>query len=44
MFAQKYVIVDFLLINPSRVEAARLAYYYYLLAPGLTQGVPRVTG
>lgn len=39
MFAQKYVIVDFLLINRSRVQPAILLCYYYLCASGLVQGV-----
>lgn len=39
MFAQKYVIVDFLLINRSRAQAAILPCYYYLCACRLEQGV-----
>lgn len=37
MFAQKYVIADFLLINRSRVQAAILPCYYYLCASWLMQ-------
>lgn len=45
VFAQKYVIADFLLINPSRVQAARRTYYYYLFAWGANVGcVLLVTG
>lgn len=39
MFAQKYVIADFLLINRSRAQAAILPCYYYLCACRLEQGV-----
>lgn len=38
MFAQKYVIADFLLINRSRAQAAILPCYYYLCACRLEQG------
>lgn len=39
IFAQKYVIADFLLINRSRAQAAILPCYYYLCACRLEQGV-----
>lgn len=39
MFAQKYVIADFLLINRSRAQAAIFPCYYYLCACRLEQGV-----